>query len=468
MMAAPGLNQLGVNELGSLISSREISPVELTKACLAAIGQQDSGINAFKEVYADKALAQAARAESRIMQGGYAGPLHGIPFAVKDLFACGGMVNQAGSKVLADAPPASQDAFVVQRLKQAGAILLGRLNMHELAFGITSRNPHFGPTLNPHDTTRMCGGSSSGSAAALAAHMVPLTLGTDTGGSIRIPSALCGVAGLKPTYGLLSKSGVAPLAWSLDTVGPMARSVFDIQPALAAMQGFDPGDPCQARRSAAAFEPSGSLNGGGLKGLRIGVPSGFFFEMLNPGVEALVRRAIQTFAALGAEVREVELSGIIRADRAAMAILFSEAAACLEIYTREQPHNLGAEVMAGIGMGLTIPASRYIQAQRVRTELRQQMVDLFKDIDILATPATTVPAPLINAQEVEISPDQTLDVRAALTRFTRYFNIAGVPVLCLPCGKTQGGLPVGIQLAAGYFQEKRLLKAGWELERALA
>ena len=461
------LNRLSASELSKLIPARQVSPLEVTQACLDAIEGLDGGINAFKQVFAREALAQAKQAEKQIGKGEQLGPLHGVPFAIKDLFASAGSVNQAGSLVLQDAAPARHDAFVVQQLRRAGAILLGRLNMHELAFGITSRNPHFGPTLNPHDTRCMCGGSSSGSAAALAAHMAPLTLGSDTGGSIRIPSALCGVAGLKPTYGLLSKSGVAPLAWSLDTVGPMARRVEDLALALDAMQGPDSSDPCQSRRAQSPdisqnINPSGSL-----KGLRVGMPDEFFFEMLNPQVGDLVNQAMQAMAGLGAELRAVKLPGIIKADHAAMALLFSEAAACLETHTREQPQKLGAEVRDGINLGLTIPASRYIQAQRVRTELAGQMHRLFSQIDLLAVPATTSAAPRIEANQVEISPSRILDVRAALTRFTRYFNIAGVPVLCLPCGKTAKGLPVGIQLAAGYFQEAALLKAGLELQNSL-
>jgi aspartyl-tRNA(Asn)/glutamyl-tRNA(Gln) amidotransferase subunit A len=466
MMPQQKLNQLSVSELGKLIKSGRISPLEAVKDCLEAIENTDSGINAFKDVFADQAQEQAAKAEQQISRGDYQGPLHGVPFAVKDLYASKGMVNQAGSMVLKDSPPARDDAYVVQGLKRAGAILLGRLNMHELAFGITSRNPHFGPTLNPHDTRLMCGGSSSGSGAALAANMVPLTLGSDTGGSIRIPSALCGVAGLKPTYGLFSKTGVVPLAWSLDTVGPMARGVADLALAMDAMAGMDPADPAQTRhgfnRPASPLpEPRGSL-----KGYTVGVPQGFFSQMLSPEVEDLFQQSLRQMSAMGAELRELELDGVIPADRAAMAILFSEAAACLEVHTRNQPENLGDEVRAAVSLGMTIPATRYVQALRVRAALMEQLRQLFMDIDIMAVPATTIPAPPIDVEKVEVQPGKTLDVRAALTRFTRYFNIAGVPVLCMPCGKTQSGLPVGIQLASGYFEEAKLLRFGQELEQA--
>ena len=457
---------LSAAELGGLIASQKVSPVEAVQACLDMIAAKDGGINAFDQVFSDEALAQAKQAESDIAASGPKSPLHGVPFAAKDLYATKGTVNKAGS-VAIDQPPAEADAFVVRRLKEAGAILLGRAKMHELAFGITSRNPHFGPTLNPWDSTpRSCGGSSSGSGAALAARMVPLALGSDTGGSIRIPASLCGVAGIKPTYGLLSKSGVAPLAWSLDTVGPMARSVQDLALALDAMAGFDPADPNMSSRQTETGY-AGAMGPDGLKGLKVAVPKDYFFELLHPEVEEKVRAAIELIKQAGAQVCEAEPPMVTEADRAALAILFSEAAACFESFARNCPEKVGTEVLNNVHLGLTIPASRYIQAQRVRSALAQRMHRFFSQYDLLAVPATTITAPPIEATEVDLGGRGKLNIRLAMTRFTRYFNIAGVPVLCMPCAKDSQGLPVGLQLAAGYYDEARLLRAGMALERLL-
>ncbi len=465
-MPSDQLTQLSAHELSALICSRKVSPVEAVKACLEQIKAKDGSINAFDQVFEAEALAEAQKAEAEISAGRWIGPMHGVPVAVKDLYATKGAVNKASSRVL-DGPAAEEDAFVVQGLKSAGAILLGRLNMHELAFGITSRNPHFGNTLNPWDTTRGCGGSSSGSGAALAAHMTPLALGSDTGGSIRIPSSLCGVAGIKPTYGLLSKAGVASLAWSLDTVGPMARSVQDLGMALDAMRGFDPNDATMCARENPGGYGQAAQEAGGLAGLKVAVPKNYFFELLHPEVEQKVRSAISLMAQADAQTLDADAPMVLEADRAALTILFSEAGACLEYYARNTPEKLGIEVLHNVQLGLTIPASRYIQAQRVRTALAKELNAFFERYDILAVPGTTVTAPPIEATEVELGGRGRLNIRLAMTRFTRYFNIAGIPVLSLPYGFDSQGLPVGIQLAAGYYQEHKLLRAGLALQQML-
>ena len=266
--------------------------------------------------------------------GRWGGPLHGVPFAVKDLIDVQGSPTKAGTIVWKDYHP-RQDAFVVQRLRQAGAILVGKLNMHEFAFGITSRNPHYGPTLNPWNLGMMCGGSSSGSGAALAAGMVPFTLGTDTGGSIRIPSSFCGVVGLKPTFGLVGRSGVLPLSWSMDHVGPMALKVDDLALTLEVMAGHDPDDLSSVKRPRVDFSAALEQEDG-LKGLVVGRPTNYFFQGMDPQVAKTMLEAVENMASLGAEIREIELEGVLAADRAALAVLFSEAAACLEPHARER------------------------------------------------------------------------------------------------------------------------------------
>lgn len=442
----------GAIELGRLLASGELSPVELARACLERIEALDPGINAFALVDADSALDEARWAERELLAGRARGPLHGVPFAVKDIFAVAGQPLRAGSLVRPE-DPAPADATCVARLRSAGAVLLGRLNMHELAFGITGRNPHYGHTRNPWDRSRMCGGSSSGSAAALAAGMVPLALGTDTGGSIRIPSALCGVAGLKPTYGRVSREGVVPLAWSLDHVGPMATSVADLAAALVAMAGPGP-------------DLSPATAGSDLAGVTIWRLGGFFAGPFSDDIGRGLERTAGALAGLGARVEELELPLAERADAAAMAVLFSEAAACLEVHLRREPDKLDPAVAAGVRLGLTIPASRYLQGLRLRRMLIDELDRLLGPQDVLLAPATCVSAPELEAEEVTLGSGTTLDVRAALTRYTRFFNLAGLPALVLPAGRDGDGLPLAAQLAAGYGREDLLLRVGAALETA--
>ena len=445
-----------------MIRDLEVSPVEVINACLERISTLDKRINAFMRVFNEDAISDAKKAQDEIMAGHWRGPLHGVPFAVKDLFDTAGAPATAGSKIWKDYVPVA-DANVVEKLREAGAILIGKLNMHEFAFGITSRNPHYGATLNPWDITKMCGGSSSGSAAALAAGFVPLALGTDTGGSIRIPSSLCGTVGLKPTYGLVSRRGVLPLAWSLDHVGPMARQVEDIALGLQIIAGYDYKD-----HSSVNCKPEDYVTQlkGNINGLVIGLPTTFFYENLRKDVKEAVLKAVKGMETLGASVREIEIPGIIESDLAAFTVLFSEAATCLETHARHRPQDVGEEVMSNIRLGMTIPATRYIQALRIRTKLIDVLADVFSQVDLLVVPGTSVDAPPIESSEVSIGTDQEISVRSALTRFTRYFNLAGNPVLCIPCGFSNQRLPVGMQIIGRPFDEATLLKTGHLFQKA--
>lgn len=453
---------LSARELGRMVRAKELSPVELVAGVLERIHQLDGKINAFIRVSDESAMEQAQAAQQEIMRGNWRGPLHGVPIAIKDIIDVKGIPTTAGSNVWKDFVP-SEDAFVVQRLRQAGAVLVGKLNMHELAWGITSNNPHYGPVLNPWDLTASCGGSSSGSAAALAAGFVPLTLGTDSGGSIRIPSSLTGVAGLKPTYGLISCKGVLPLAWSMDHVGPMAIDVEDLALALSLIDG---------RGSNAGLEDDfhGILGTrkieDHLRGIVIGVPATFFYEGLREDLKASVLAAIRAMESLGARVEQIEIAGIIEGDRAAYTILFAEAAASLEVHARTRPHDLGETVMANLRAGMTIPASRYIQAQRVRSKVLQELKKVFSQVHILAVPGTMVDAHPLEAEEISVSQGALVDVRTAVTRYTRYFNLSGNPVLNIPCGLSNRGLPVGMQLVGPHFGEARLLAVGCIYQRA--
>ena len=461
-MNSQSLTRLSALALGQMIRDLEVSPVEVINACLERIHSFDKRINAFMRVFDEDAMSEAKKAQDEIMAGHWRGPLHGVPFAVKDLFDTAGAPATAGSKIWKDYVPVA-DAHVVEKLRDAGAVLLGKLSMHEFAFGITSRNPHYGPTLNPWDLTRMCGGSSSGSAAALAAGFVPLALGTDTGGSIRIPSSLCGTVGLKPTYGLVSRRGVLPLSWSLDHVGPMARQVEDIALGLKVIAGHDPNDFTSAYRQSEDY--MASLKGD-MNGLVVGLPTTFFYEGLRQDVKEAVLKAVKGIETLGASVREIDIPEIIEDDIAAFTVLFSEASTCLETHARNRPQDVGDEVMSGIRLGMTIPATRYIHALRARTKLIEVMADVFSQVDLLVVPGTTVDAPPIESQEVSIGPDRMINVRSALTRFTRYFNLAGNPVLSVPCGFSNQQLPVGMQIIGRPFDEATLLNAGHLFQKA--
>ena len=461
-MNKQSLTGLSALRLGQMIRDREISPVEVINTCLERIHSLDKRVNSFIRLLEEAAISEAKKAQDEIMAGHWRGPLHGVPFAVKDLFDTAGVPATAGSKVWKDYTPV-EDACVVKKLRDAGAVLVGKLNMYELAFGVTSRNPYYGPILNPWDLTRMCGGSSSGSAAALAAGFVPLTLGTDTGGSIRIPSSLCGTVGLKPTYGLVSRRGVLPLAWSLDHVGPMTMQVGDIALSLRIIAGHDSEDMASANPK---VEDYLAHLEGDLSGMVVGLPTTFFYENLRQDVKETIFKAIRGFEALGARVREIEIPGIIEADRAAYTVLFSEAASSLEIHARNRPQDVSEELMSNVRLGMSIPATRYIHALRTRTKLIGVLSDVFSHVDLLVVPATTVDAPPIEGKEVSIGPDQILDIRPALTRFTRYFNLAGNPVLCVPCGLSGDSLPVGMQIVGRPFDEATLLKAGYLFQKA--
>ncbi len=453
---------LSACELGRMIRAGDLSPVELVAGVLERIHRLDGRINAFIRVLDESAMAQAEAAQREITRGEWRGPLHGVPIAIKDIIDVKGVPTTAGSKVWQGFLP-SGDAFVVQKLKEAGAVLVGKLNMHELAWGVTSNNPHYGPALNPWDLSASCGGSSSGSAAALAAGFVPLTLGTDTGGSIRIPSSLTGVVGLKPSYGLISRKGVLPLAWSMDHVGPMAIHVEDLALALGLMAGRDPdGGPGEGFDR---FLDTRKVEDN-LQGIVVGVPAAFFYEGLREDLKAAVLDAVKAMESLGARVEEVEIPGIIEGDRAAYTVLFAEAAAALEVHARTRPHDLGETVMGNLRLGMTIPATRYIQALRVRGKVLQELKKVFSHVDILAVPGTMADAHPLGAEEISVGNKASVDVRTAMTRYTRYFNLSGNPVLNIPCGLSSRGLPVGMQLVGRHFAEAQLLSAGYIYQRA--
>ena len=449
-----------IREAAHTLRERKVSSVELTRIAIEQIERLNPTLNAFITVTAESALARAREADVELAAGKDRGPLHGIPIAHKDLFLTRGVRTTCGSRIYEHFVP-DHDAAVVERLEAAGAISLGKLNMHELAFGITSTNPHFGAVRNPWNPEHIPGGSSGGSGAAVAADMVFGATGSDTGGSIRIPASFCGVVGLKPTYGRVSRFGALPLAFSLDHMGPLARTVRDAALLLNAMAGHDVRDPASARRPVADFVPADHCD---IRGVRIGVPQEFFFDRVDPEAEAAVRVALARAEALGAVVKPVRLPDMVSLNTAGMVVQFSEVAAMLEPHLgkREQ---FGKDVLALVDQGRFLAAPDYVNAQRVRRQTQLDFRRVWKEVDCLITPTTAVTAARIGETVVRVG-GQDEDVRPASTRLVRPFNALGQPALSMPCGRNGAGLPIGMQIVGRPFEEARVLRVAALLEDA--
>ena len=445
-------------EAGELLRARKASSVELTTVALARIDRYNPEWRAFLTVTGERALEQARRADDELAAGKDRGPLHGIPVAVKDLFLTRGVTTTGGSRIYENFVP-DHDAAVVEKLEAAGAVMLGKLNMHELAYGITSANPHFGAVRNPWNVQHSPGGSSGGSGAAVAGRMAFVAMGSDTGGSIRIPAAFCGVTGLKPTYGRVSRFGALPLSWSLDHMGPLARSVRDTAMAFNAIVGRDARDPTSSRRPPVDFVPDAECS---IRGVRVGFPENFYFDRLDPDVESGVRGAIARAGALGASVRPVWLPDIDAINAVARVILLAEASA---VYTPhlERRALFGGDVLALLDQGRLIPAVDYVNAQRLRRSLRREFEGIWREVDCLLVPTTPAPAPRIGETTVRLGGSEE-DVRLAATRLVRAINALGLPALSMPCGLTGAGLPVGLQIVGPAFAEALVLQVGAALE----
>ncbi len=447
-----------IREAAAGLRVRRFSAVELATAAISRIDRHNPSLRAFITVTAEQALDQARQADREFAMGQDRGPFHGIPVALKDLFLTKGVRTTAGSKVYENFVP-EIDATVVEKLLTAGAVLLGKLNMHELAYGITSANPHFGAVRNPWNPRHSPGGSSGGSGAAVATQMVFMAMGSDTGGSIRIPASFCGTVGLKPTYGRVSRFGVLPLGFSLDHVGPLTRSVRDAALALNAIAGHDRRDPTSSRRPVADYVPDEACS---ICGVRIGVPDSFFFEHLHEDVESAVRGAIARAESLGAVIKPVRLPDIPALNATARIVLLSEASAVAEPYPEDRSL-YGADVRALLDQGRLVPATDYINAQRLRRKMRCEFDQVWKQVDCLITPATPIPAPRAGETTVRLG-GRDEDVRLASTRLVRGVNALGYPALSLPCGLSALGLPVGMQIIAAAFEEALLLRIGAALE----
>ena len=449
---------MNIREASDALRSRRVSSVELTQAAIGRIERYNPSLNAFITVTADAALARARRADDELAAGRQIGLLHGLPVAVKDLFYTRGVRTTGGSHLHRQFVP-EVNAAVIDRLEAAGAVLVGKLNMHELAYGITSDNPHFGPVRNPWNPGHSPGGSSGGSGAAVAAQMVYAAMGSDTGGSIRIPAAFCGTVGLKPTYGRVSRFGSFPLGYSLDHMGPLTRSVRDAAVVLNAIAGYDGRDPTSARHPVVDYVPD---EGCSIRGVRIGFPEYFYFDRLEDDVESAVRGAIARAAALGAEVKPVPVPDIAALNAVGRVILLAEASAVMEPNFGERDR-MGADVRALLDQGRLIPATDYINAQRIRRRMFEEFATVWQEVDCLLMPTTPNTAPEIGQKTVWMKGSEE-DVRLATTRLVRGINVLGWPALSMPCGLSASGLPIGLQILAPPFEEALILKTAAALE----
>ncbi len=441
-----------IRTLGMRYRKRELSPVEVTRTLLDRIAQLDPGLHAFVTLTADRALAEARAAEAALHRGD-ARPLLGIPVAHKDIYCTQGIRTTGGSALLADWIPAD-DATCVRRWQEAGTVLLGKLITHEFAFGLQMPGHRFQPARNPWNLDHIPGGSSSGSGAALAAGLVMGATGSDTGGSIRGPAAFCGIVGLKPTYGRVSRAGVLTLSWTLDHAGPMARTVEDCAYLLQAMAGHDPADPASSR---APVDDYLAPLGGDIRGLRIGVPRTYFFDGIDSEVAQAFEAALTTLRGLGAEVRDVTIPSL-HTTPAFLLILMAEAFAYHERDVREHPELYGDVLRERILAGALVTAAEYTQAQRLRAQLCNDVAEVLHHVDVLATPTATTPATsFTRAQDPELGfPRSNMAP----------FNLTGLPTLALPCGFASSGLPLSLQLAGRPFEEATVLRVGHAYEQA--
>ncbi len=452
---------LSVQELGTLLRRREVSALEVVQAMLERIESLDSRLNTFITVMADEAQDTARQLDAELAGGIDRGPLHGIPVAIKDLYDTAGVRTTSGSKILANNVP-DKDATSVAKLRAAGAILLGKTNLNEFACGVTTTNAHYGDTYNPWNPSCIPGGSSGGSAAAVAAGFCTMATGTDTGGSVRIPAALCGIVGLKPTYGRISAQGIMPLSWEQDHPGPMTRTVYDAAIMLRAMAGWDMADPATVRRAVPDY--AGVL-GGRLRGLRVGVDRVYAMHGISPEVGAAFEAALAILTSLGAKVVDVQVPGLEGGQSAGVTIWNSEAMAVHEEWLRTRPEDYDPAVRTRLENAGAVRGLEYARAQRARRQLMRELQIVFDQVDLLATPMSGLPAPLHGAKQMVID-GQEFDVLTAFTRFSRVFNLTGSPAISVPCGFTSSDLPIGLQLVGALFNERTVLRAAHAYEQA--
>ena len=457
-----------IAQIAAQIRKGEISPVELIEATLEKIDRCEPQLNAFITVFREKSLDSARRAEAEIRSGKDLGPLHGIPIALKDIIYVEGTRSTAGSNFFAEESP-QFDAALVSKLRDAGAIIIGKTNLHEFAFGVTTENPHFGATTNPWDTARVPGGSSGGSAAAVVAGCCAGALGSDTGGSIRIPAAVCGHVGLKPTFGRISVHGVLALAQSLDTVGPMCRYVHDVALMMNCLAGYDPRDVHSENRSVSDYTDGLEQP---VRGHRAGIPKQHFFDELDPEVERIVREAVKVLEGLGVEIVELDLPSAPTGHEVTLTLLTAEAGEFHQERLAAHREDYGVDVRELLEDGLALSATDYVKTVRVREIVRREFSQAFEEVDCILSPTAPVPAPLRSTHDLS-GGSESNRIRPRLTRNTRLINLLGLPSISVPCGFVQvedstsvEGLPVGLQITGRWWSEKTLLQVAHAYERA--
>lgn len=448
-----GPNTLTISSALELLRGGKLSMQDLAEACYRQIERLNPTLNAFITVIDPR---DALDAQLPLTDHPSTSALRGIPIAVKDLFDTAGIRTTIGSRFFADHIP-ERDAFVIERLKQAGALILGKTNTHEIALGITGNNPHYGTARNPWDIRRIPGGSSSGSAIAVATGMALGALGTDTGGSIRIPASLCGVVGFKPTFGHVSTRGVFPLSWNLDHVGPLAGCVRDAALIMQVISVYDPIDPVSIRMLAGDYV---SHLADDIKGSKIALGVGEFTETSDAEVLEDVREAANVFAErLGCRVQETDISWLHEAALANKTMTQSDGAAVHRDRIKEHPDWFGEDIRRRLEDGAKTTSTEYILARRTQTEVRKRLEHFFESHDLLILPTTPIPAPTIEGHDA-------VEQAGRLTRFTAPFNLAGLPALSLPCGFTEEGLPIGLQIVSHAWADAQVLNAGYAFEQA--
>jgi aspartyl-tRNA(Asn)/glutamyl-tRNA(Gln) amidotransferase subunit A len=460
------LHTLGssIQNLSKLISSKTLSPVDLVEATLERIDALNEDLHAFITVMGDSARKEARNSELAISDGKYIGPLHGIPVSLKDLIYVKGIRSTSGSKILSDFVP-SYDATVVRRLRDAGAIIIGMNNTHEFACGITNINPHYGSSKNPWDTSRMSGGSSGGSAVAVSAGMASGALGTDTSGSIRVPSSLCGLFGLKPTYGRVSKYGVMPLAPSIDHIGPIARTAWDTAALLQAVAGYDELDDSTLNSPVPDYLRIISETAERPEKFRLGIPKEYFFDLVDSRVMDIFERCMDEMHNCGISTTSVNVNETQKIHDAWKAFRLGESAAVHSSWLNSRRNEYGSDVLAMLDRGTKITAVEYIAAQRYKKEIKDAFVSAMKGLDGLLVPTTAIGAPFLEQDTIDIDGKNT-EVYVALSRLTTVFDITGLPAFNVPAGFINGHLPIGVQLVGREFDEGRLLSVAHIYEKS--
>jgi aspartyl-tRNA(Asn)/glutamyl-tRNA(Gln) amidotransferase subunit A len=446
------LHALTISKALEGLQERKISPLDLAEACSRQIGRLNPGLKAFITIINPK---EALEAQLPGNNSPASNALRGIPIVLKDLFDTAGIRTTAGSKFFGDNVPA-QDAFVVEKLKQAGAIILGKTNTHEIALGVTGNNPHYGTARNPWDTERIPGGSSAGSAIAVATGMALGALGTDTGGSIRIPASLCGVVGFKPTFGRVSLRGVFPLSWNLDHVGPLTKCVQDAALLLQVISLYDPLDPASIRMLSGDY--LGHLVDD-VAGKKIALGVGAFVEASDPEVLEAVRQTVKVFESVGCKVQEVNVDWLREAALANGLMTQSDGAAVHRDRLKEHPEMFGEDVRRRLENGAKTSSTEYVLARRTQAQVRKRFEQFFEDYDFLILPTTPIAAPTVAGHDA-------VEQAGRLTRFTAPFNLAGLPALSLPCGFTREGLPIGLQIVSRLWADAKVLNLGYAFEQA--